>query len=95
MGIDALTRNQMDAIEHSVGRYTVGFAFPWQGQQHVDMASGVAVGWGNRRLIVTAKHVLKDLKDDDADAVRLVLPVDRPFSRDDQIKFADVWEYFP
>jgi hypothetical protein len=92
MGIDALTRSQMEAIEHSVGRYTVGFAFSWQGQQHVDMASGVAVRWGNKRLIVTAKHVLSDLKDEDGDAVRLGLPVDRPFSRDDEVRLPPKWD---
>jgi hypothetical protein len=82
MQIEGLVRSQLDAIEHSVGRYTVGFIFPWSGQRHVPTASGVAVKWANKRVVVSAKHVFEgDPKD-----VQLALPVKRPFSRDEEIK---------
>lgn len=83
MQSDGLIRSQLDALEHAIGRYTVGFVFPWQGRRHVPTASGVAVTWANRRIVVTAKHVFEGITDDDD--FLLVLPVDRPFQRDDKI----------
>jgi hypothetical protein len=80
---NGLIRNQLDALEHAIGRYTIGFVFPWQGQQHVPTASGIAVTWADKRIVVTAKHVFEGTGDNEE--FLLILPVDRPFERDDQI----------
>lgn len=70
--------NMRDALENCVARYTVGFVFKFQGPPHLDVAAGVAIKWNGRRLIVTARHVLKE---EDFDDVRLILPLDQPFDR--------------
>jgi hypothetical protein len=71
--------------EDQVGRSKAWF-FPWNGQRHIPTATGVAVEWANKRVLVSAKHVLEDTSDE----IQLVLPVERPFNRNAEIKVPSI-----
>jgi hypothetical protein len=67
-----------DAFEHRVARHSVGIVFGEIGQ-HVDTATGIAVLWHAKHIIVTASHVFQGSSLDQA--VTLILPRDRPLHR--------------
>jgi hypothetical protein len=71
-----------DAIEHSISRHSVGFVFGGTGRQ-LDTASGVALIWRKRRLIVTANHVFPAGAENEDFVV--ILPRDRPLNRSDKV----------
>ena len=79
---EEMFRQATDAFEHCVSRYSVGLVFGERGQ-HVDTASGVAVAWRGRHVIVTAKHVFPEGAEDQG--VTLILPRDRPLHRGDGV----------
>jgi hypothetical protein len=66
-----------DALEGHASRFSVGFVFGLF-QQHLDMATGVAVNWNSKRIILTAAHVFDGPNFLDG---RIVLPIDGPFDR--------------
>jgi hypothetical protein len=70
-----------DAFEHCVSRHSVGFVFGGN-SQHLDTASGVALSWQKRQLIVTANHVFPTGAENEEFGV--LLPRDSPLNRSDQ-----------
>lgn len=80
-----IAENQREAFEQAISKYTIGFVFPGDiDQQHVATASGVAVAWAKKRLIVTAKHVLQDVADDAV--LQMILPLKGSLNRDDDTR---------
>jgi hypothetical protein len=66
-----------DAVEGHASRFVVGFVFGAD-QENLDIASGIAVCWKGKRIIVTASHVLQGPR---LSETRIILPTDRPFER--------------
>jgi hypothetical protein len=78
MQIDDIYREHFrDAVEGHASRFSVGFVFGLA-QRNLDIASGVALRWKSKRVILTAAHVL-----DEPNFLqgRMILPIDRPFDR--------------
>jgi hypothetical protein len=69
-----------DAFEERISRFSVGLVFEG-GEGNPETASAVAVNWKQRRLIVTAEHVIP--RDEEGKGVLCVLPRDRPLNRGD------------
>jgi hypothetical protein len=68
-----------DAFEHYVSRHSVGLIFSEDGRSP-ENASGIAINWQGRRLIVTASHVFLQPSNRVASFTAL-LPRDRPLNR--------------
>lgn len=76
---DAYHDHFRDAVEHHAARYVVGFVFGLDSQspQNLDMATGVALSWKDKNIVLTAAHVFTGTT-----RPRVVLPMDHPFERD-------------
>jgi hypothetical protein len=69
-----------NAVEESICNYSIGIIFGAE-DRHLDMATGVAISWKRRRLIVTAKHSFRP--GDENKQLTLILPRNRPLNRAD------------
>ncbi len=67
-----------DAVEYHAGRYVVGFVFGQDSQhpQNLDMATGVAISWRGKNIVLTAAHVFSGTT-----RPKILLPMDFPFER--------------
>jgi hypothetical protein len=81
--IERISQHASAAFEERVSRHSVGLVF--KGTQGLpETASAVALRWKQRRVVVTADHVIP--RGNEGDGVSLILPRDRPLSRGNDIQ---------
>jgi hypothetical protein len=78
--LERIFQHASDAFEERISRYSVGLAFRGR-EGNPETASAVALNWKQRRVIVTAEHVIP--REEEGEGVLCVLPRSRPLSRGD------------